>query len=239
MKLKVKSGFTIIELSISMAFVSVLLVSITMFVMSLTKIYTKGITIKAVNSNARFVIDDMRPTVTASPRLDGGYFPANAGRFCSGSYSYIWNSAQNILAARPTPSSSINYNLLPNRYDTDDDFIKLVKVLDPHQIYCVPNASGVFPRVPRDGAIVLIPTDDEADLALYDFQVLGSSSPVRTVYAASFVLGTLRGTTTTSLSGAISTTNQCNAPAADQAGDFDYCSINKFNFVMMATGTGR
>ena len=218
--MKSKRAFTIIELTIAMAFISVLLISITVLVIRITNLYTKGSTIKAVNSTARFLIDDLQRTVAASPTpssIRNAYRP-DRNRFCTGTYSYIWNTPRGTLNSFSSPD---------NREE-----LKLVKIEDSTRAYCNARADNTIPLA---GAIVLLSPRDESSLILYDFAIFANDARSintktrQTFYAASFVLGTRAN------NGLISPTINC-IPPADSNNDFSYCSINKFNFAMISTG---
>jgi len=103
---KMKEGFTIIELMLAMTFVSILMVLVAILVINMTDIFTKGVTIRDLNSTGRLVMDDIVRAIAASPPLNTGcpnvgvcnpsnkrFFleTTNGGRFCTGVYSYIWN----------------------------------------------------------------------------------------------------------------------------------------------------
>lgn len=64
---KNKKGFTIIELMLAMAFLGVMLVCIAVLVVHITNIYQKGLSIRAVNSVGRGLIDEFSRAVSASP----------------------------------------------------------------------------------------------------------------------------------------------------------------------------
>lgn len=117
-----KSGFTMVELSITMAFIAVLLISIAIVTTNIVTIYQKGLTIKAVNSVGRGLIDELTTAINTAPSVDTTslcnslapenteacikdhafkyIFQSNAnadgeqyyGIFCTGYYSYIWNT---------------------------------------------------------------------------------------------------------------------------------------------------
>lgn len=117
-----KSGFTMVELSITMAFIAVLLISIAIVTTNIVTIYQKGLTIKAVNSVGRGLIDELTSSINTAPSVDTTslchslapnnieacikdhafkyIFQSNAnadgeqyyGIFCTGYYSYIWNT---------------------------------------------------------------------------------------------------------------------------------------------------
>ena len=62
-----QNGFTIAELSIAMAFIAVLLVTIAFLIMHLTSLYQKGLSLKAVNTAGQNITDHIARALTASP----------------------------------------------------------------------------------------------------------------------------------------------------------------------------
>lgn len=124
---KVKSGFTIIEVSLTMAVIGALLITIAIIISNVMTIYQKGLTVKAVNNVGRNLIDELTSAINSAPSVDttslcGSYATENvdacknnnafkfvyqsrnqedrenntliqnAGVFCTGNYSYIWNT---------------------------------------------------------------------------------------------------------------------------------------------------
>lgn len=63
---KSKKGFTLIELMLAVAFLGTLLLSVAMLAMRLVNMYTKGATMRAVNSVGSAIVDDVRSHVTSS-----------------------------------------------------------------------------------------------------------------------------------------------------------------------------
>lgn len=63
----VKKGFTIIELTLSMAFVGVLLVTIAMITINIISIYQKGLSIRAVNDTGRELVDEFSRAIATVP----------------------------------------------------------------------------------------------------------------------------------------------------------------------------
>lgn len=61
-----KNGFTLIELMLAVAFLGTLLLSVAMLAMRLIDMYTKGSTMRAVNSIGGAIVDDMRTSITSS-----------------------------------------------------------------------------------------------------------------------------------------------------------------------------
>ena len=65
-KKNTKKGFTLIELMLAVAFLGTLLLSVAMLAMRLVDMYTKGATMRAVNSVGGAIVDDVRTHVTSS-----------------------------------------------------------------------------------------------------------------------------------------------------------------------------
>lgn len=124
-----KKAFTIIELMLAMAFLGTMLVGIASLTMRITNIYQKGLALRSINSIGREIISDITRTVNASkvnidinPEIPtshqveqshidearADYFIATAeddgrqlgGVFCTGDYSYVWNTADNLRKVR-------------------------------------------------------------------------------------------------------------------------------------------
>lgn len=60
-------GFTIVELSLSLSFLSVLLITLAFLIIHITAIYQKGLVIRSVNANGRELIDDFTRSLNAAP----------------------------------------------------------------------------------------------------------------------------------------------------------------------------
>ena len=67
MKASPKKGFTLVELAISLTVISILLLVIAQFISGIVESYTKGLTVKAINSTARDLIEDLTTTITSAP----------------------------------------------------------------------------------------------------------------------------------------------------------------------------
>ncbi len=74
-----RNGFTLIELSLAIAFISILLITITVITNEIIQIYRKGYSLKAVNQVGRDLIDEFQTSVIQSP-------PASISTFCSEKY---------------------------------------------------------------------------------------------------------------------------------------------------------
>ena len=224
-----KQGFTIIELMLAMSFLSLLMLAIAMTTIQIGHIYAKGITLREVNQAGRTVIDDLRRTVGSSgpfdTRLASTYKPDvnGSGRLCLGSYSYVWNAGKVIAS---NDSGLYKYS--------DGTVIHLAKVNDPDRRMCT---GSVNPS--RTQSVELL-TSGDRDLVLHEIKITPGARDVsfgegQQLYAVSFTIGTNTGDETA----AISTVSSCKAPNdATTQGKQDYCSVNKFDIVVRAGGTG-
>ncbi len=65
-----KAGFTLVELTLTLAFISVLLITIAIITSNIMTIYQKGTTIKAVDSVGRGLIDELISGINSAPSVD-------------------------------------------------------------------------------------------------------------------------------------------------------------------------
>ena len=267
-----KKGFTIIELMLAMAFLGTMLIGIAALMMRITSIYQKGLSIRAINTNGREIISDFTRTITTSPthlKVNPSYqgneiktadvmaalaqyhlsvedsTQQYGGIFCTGSFSYVWNTATTIRASR----DGNNDHALKIRLSNGKDYIpKLVRFADTDRFACASNNSsgqyvpasmtiGVGKSMTMDNITELI-SDDEMDLALYSLRILPAVQNETTkqiFFSGSFILATIRGGVNIESNG-----DFCSGDK--QEGDeftlnnFDYCAVNKFNFSARATG---
>lgn len=171
-----KSGFTIIELTLSMAFVGVLLITIAIIITNITAIYQKGLALKAVNSVGRSLTDEFTRAVSQGQAfvpsrfcdlldssVKGACEGENAkhfvyqevtgqvtdpvtgnstdqqlgGIFCTGDYSYIWNTKQGLAQYPDNGVISLEYFDEVTKTDiTYADPIHLIRVDDSKSRVC-------------------------------------------------------------------------------------------------------
>jgi len=256
--MKTRKGFTIIELLLAMSFIAVLMVTIAFLVIRITAIYQKGLSTRSVNQVGRNLIDEFNRAVADSP-VDGTldsrdrYFVSipNAGTqlqgaFCTGRYSFVWNTGTAIKEGRR----------IQFRNNNGTFSFRLLRLNDAGRTICTRvNAAGgpnldfrsttptEFNSIIPQEMLTLSGADDapttdsasESDLALYDLRVFPPTINRLTGHAffsATFILGTLRGIDITT-SG-----DYCRNISRGLDTDFAYCSINKFNFAMTTMDTG-
>lgn len=257
-----KKGFTIIEFSISLIFISIILVAVCFLTIQISQIYQKGLVIRAINSAGREIMDEMTQTVSSSqivaginPTLGSGldnitdrdilearkkYFLYNqkgddssqqtSGIFCTGSYDYVWNTADTVK------NNDKNNAVLIN-----NQIYKFARIPDTSRKFCATDIStGKIKSIsiPAGNVINLI-NSDENDLALYDLTVypaMQSESTLHTLYSISFIIATTRGGININANG-----DYCRSVDDPKSGeysnqDFNYCAVNRFDFVIRQTG---
>lgn len=223
-----RSGFTLVELAMAMAFVSMLLILITMTVIQISNIYNRGITVKEVNQVGRSLIDDIKRTISQSAGfslIDGekGYVELKdasmnvvGGRLCTRTYSYIWNFAKVIAGGTPI-----------NKYDGSTKVISFVKVSDNNASMCTSDpVSGNYPLILPSSASELLNAGDRR-LALHNFNISlveKDNTTSQQLYRIEFMIGTNNQEEIVS--------DQCKA--SGNSSDSSYCALNKFTLTVRA-----
>ena len=165
------------------------------------------------------------------------------GVFCTGEYSYIWNTAPSIEAVRADSDRKQNMLLINNQYykfaripDNDRSVGKTTATLGGagYQL-----ANRNFTANAED--VVSLISDNDSDLALYDFVVLPATQNNKTgqiFYSGSFILATMRGGVNVMTNGDFCTGTETMYGTDVEATsfEFNYCAVNKFNFAVRATG---
>ena len=130
-----RKAFTIVEFLLAMSFIGTMLVGIAALTIRITNIYQKGLSVRSINSTGREIVADLIRTINASrvnvdinPALNSkneatikainavraDYFVETkndtkqlGGAFCTGTYSYVWNTAENFRTYRTKFASGI------------------------------------------------------------------------------------------------------------------------------------
>ncbi len=281
-----KRGFTMVELSFSIVFVSGLLLLLTFIIIQVTSIYQKTMSVKAINDTGRELIDQFSRSISASvlvstnsrcASVDEGYREAcvndnafhfiyhqyeadtfkvsgrdldepvpTSGAFCTGLYSYIWNTGYVLNkgnAGADVYRATIKYEVDDTDIERND--FRLLRVYDPIGKICRNNVNGSTYsfRTEANNIVYELPAGEEptelldsaeADLALYDLRIFHPARHIysgQAYYSGTFVLGTMQGEIDIYANG-----DYCKAPPSNDLGEFTYCAINKFNFASQATG---
>lgn len=221
-----QNGFTLVELMLAMAFLSMLLLAIAVTVLQISSIYTKGASLREVNQTGRLAIDDIRRTFAQSQPIsineESGtrWSTGDSGSICLGSYSYVWNTPQGLGGGTAKPV----------RFAGDGGTVYLVRVADPGRDMC---KSGDGKTVSRSQAKELLNTGDRP-LVVHKFDVRensmsGGSIPGQKMYTVSLRVGTMTGDEVLTGVGA------CKPPSQTSGWD-DYCSVNTFDIIVRAGG---
>ena len=287
-----KKGFTLIELSLSITFITVLSLAVALIITNSISAYHRGLVLNQINTIGMELVDDMRAAVqnamVVSPEKSCGTWFAegsddaddcknNSGQslvaarkmtdvtigeknenevpavgvFCTGSYSYIWNSGYYY-----NEDAKVNENMKKATFkyknvngDALLEKIRLLKVKDEDRAVCVAfgktsdrneiDISGnEYNMVVTEDPIELL--SENSNLALYD--LFAPTPAINAVgnnifYSVSFVLGTLQGGANVAAQASYCATPEGIDNASIE--NFDYCSINKFNFAAQAIGGGE
>lgn len=149
------------------------------------------------------------------------------GVFCTGKYSYFWNSGYAIKGGYAR-----SLNVGPNNP-------RLLRIDDPDHELCVNyiNSSGsnLSTSYPQKEVVDLLENNQDLQVALYDFTIFPPSQDrtiSRIFYSGTFVLGTLTGDININANNDYCKSNNILSLASDSS----YCAINKFNFAAQALG---
>lgn len=277
-----------VELSLSLAFISILSLMVVVVIMNSVSAYRKSLTLNQLNTVGTSIIDDMRASVQASSgvglrsicdrvkdskrsncdndhglgfvsvtgkrKVTGGKLNEDLssvfGAFCTGSYSYIWNSGYFFSIGDYTvdgTKATLTYKKAEGEEQTVTDF-RLLKVRDESRAVCanaVQAGNGYQTKnINNEFNITQSPLQDDPEelleessgLALYNLTTdfaLQSGVGRNVYYYSTFVLGTITGGANIASFG-----DSCVSPEGENSAmeNFDYCAINKFNFAAMANG---
>lgn len=283
-----RKGFTLIELSLSLVFISILSLSVVLIINNTVASYRRGLMLNRVNTSGVDLVDEFREAVksASSGSLRSEcvkYFGANGvsncqndngqrlveyvkkstmdyngervediplfGAFCTGTYSYIWNSGYYDLASNFGAQPAVfKYKDSNSNTENSMEGFRLLKVRDSSRAVCVSRLSENYSS-DRDGSsefnlgdmrlssnatlIDILKNENRNNLALYDLNVARPAEDLTTgnaFYSVSFVLGTAESGMNIKAKG-----KSCSSESAG-AGSFDYCAINKFNFAVQVNG---
>ncbi len=224
-------GFTLIELMLSMAFISVLLVSIAMLTISISQLYNRGMTLREVNQSGSAISTDIQRTIMSSStraiNKDKNLVIApGGGRVCFGNYSYAWNNASTIYGESGDGSVKEAYSMF-NHYDTTSsrsgEVIKLVKVQGDSICQYGPSGEPEDSPIPV-GAVELL-GDSKSTLAIHE---MGFSGIDEETTAGLFTVYFKLGTDSSAIDSA-----GCKLPG-DSGANADFCAINEFKFTVQS-----
>lgn len=223
------NGFTIVELMLAMMFVSVLLIAIALTIIQISNIYNKGLTMKAVDEAGRDISTDMRLTIGQSQPFNaatsyrvqsspGGN--KDGGRFCTGTYSYVWNFGKTL-------STQIN------KYDSSSDMIRLVKVRDGGGQYCLNPARKI---IVSDATELL--SEGDRDLAVQSFSLESLAEDPASGQALYRIVMEIGTNERDALEENLTTLDTTCKPPSDVATLSNFCAVNRFDFTAQAGNRG-
>ena len=325
-----RKGFTLIELSLSIAFIGILSITVALIINNAIMSYRRGLTLSQVNTAGMDLIDDMRASIQNSPTksvkdqcstvqnsstevqaspnnnesetdqndvnpsedqnnylqddsasdcdstnglgfvsikssgkvADGIENVPLYGAFCTGTYSYLWNSG--YFFSDKYENGSNKTSLLSLKIgDKSYNNFKLLKIHDINRAVCVAAVGGYENKydlnnlnnnniiIVPEGSISFSPNDKPYDLldgeytdsddenknttglAIYD---LDSTAPAGNdlIHSLFYSVSFILGTPRGGIN--IDATGDFCKPPKDYDNNFDYCAINKFNFAAQATG---
>ena len=236
---KTANGFTLVELTIAIAFLSILLIAILTLTLTAGKLYVKGDTNKTVNQAARDFSDVVRRDFLATGTglisdvitLDAGSAgnPLESGRICLGAVTYLWNTA-GLLNDTSAAANSVRVTM-----GSGSDPIRFVRIVRPQQPYCSKDGSGNYPmNISSTESATELFDGNGRDYALYSMQITPvAESGDKGMYRILYTLGTNEADTTEKgADGYV----QCK-PNSSVAANFDYCSVNDFDMMVRIGGT--
>jgi len=240
---RVKSGFTIIELTLAMTFISVLLLAIAMTIVQLAEVYNRGLTIGELNQSARTISADISKDISVAPAFSltsgAGHYVTQSwgGSLCLGQYSYVWNFGSAVSAYKSGGNQTVN--LMLNSDGTKSAF-NLVRVVDSTGSMCLNNSAKT---VPVGGTELLSVTDH--DLAVHEFCVVSNAAASDTLtgqqlFTVAYAIGTNDGAALTAAStqacsgGNVSDGLTACKPPGQTGADLQYCDVQEFTLVARA-----
>lgn len=308
---KVKNGFTIVELSLAIAFIAMLSIIVALMINNSISAYHRGITLNQLNTTGMDVVEDMRKAIQESPasvaknecsdlygtgsgalgtcesnegqsfvtmtrtakvtkrndsKTNLGEATPVAGVFCTGKYSYIWNSGyfndQNEYKAE-AEQLKFKYKMSGSKTVASKENFKLLKIEDDTRAVCKAAAGGLTGAYSSSNianstidigcdsaknaeasteicnALEVEPEDileGSSNLTLYGLTV-GTPAVGGNSKSMFYSVSLVLGTVQGGINVKTSG-NYCATPegAESDIENFDYCAINKFNFAARTTG---
>ncbi len=230
---RLKSGFTIVETMISMAFISMLMLGIAFVSLQVIRIYRKGNAIKDVNQIGRIISSDFQVTLGSSIGFNNqdlvNYPKTNPifGVLCTGEYSYMWNYGAALVAKNNQPDDRILYF---DGYNINNlaGQVRLVKIKDVDKSKCRLAREGKLNHNIDPKTVIDLIKASDSNMALQDIKVLkAAASPDsgESIIVVNFVLGTFFE------KDIISADSSCRSPSEIYSAN-DYCAINKFELTI-------
>jgi prepilin-type N-terminal cleavage/methylation domain-containing protein len=229
-----QQGFTLVELMLSMTFISVLLLTIAVTVIQIGNIYNKGLTMRSVDQVGRVITSDIRRVISQSQpfTIENNYSvqrhpesqigEPDGGRLCTGTYTYIWNYGKSL-------ESPINI------YESGEEVIRFVRVRDTGGEYC----ANPEKRVVFTDATELLSTGDQ-NLAVQSFAITELATDAaagQALYRVVMEIGTNNQDALDQVVSLNTIDTSCRPPTDSQA-QAEFCAVNQFEFTAQAGSKG-
>lgn len=231
-------GFTLIELMLAMAFVSILLLAIAMTAIQAGRLYNRGLVLSSINQMGRSISDTIRrdflqsaynPGYQAITVSEGDF---SSGRFCTGKYSYLWNSPE-VLDRAAEARTSTNGAIVRL---SDNSLVNFIRVVDNTGSLCQTAVDGSYPmQIAADSGVTTLlrgqSNDSDVVLSIHSLSIkpLTNEQTREGLYQISFTIGT-------SALSEINTTDQTCRPPSDDEQNVDFCAINNFDMIVRTNG---
>lgn len=225
MHAKRKPGFTLVELTLVIVFMSVLMLAILYLSLYIGKIYAKGATNRTANQITRDIAATVRrdfqsanPAQIVAPAPTGNG-DAKTGRICLGSVTYVWNTAPLINS---NPSGGVQLSGKP---------VTFRRVVDLAADLCKGYPMAIDAALPAVQSSELL-GEDGRSFAVYSLEFTPLTQDHK-LYHMKITIGTNDpDTTQKNVSG---TDFQCKPPS-DNSANFNYCSVNDIDMILRIGG---
>lgn len=228
------NGFTLVELNIAIVFVALLLLAVATTIMSVTRTYQYGVSLKTINQLGREVSDQIRRDALMASSSQVQYVPPNPidltdtegiGRLCFGSVSYVFNSATLLNTTDPSPTMVTEVNT--------SEPIRLARINDFGKAWCKDTTKVQLDNTSTTEEFTELLLNDKIPLAVHNltFKPLIATEDdaafTEKIIQITFDIGTNEVETT---DGA-----QCKPPT-DPDQNFNNCAVRQFVIVARTTG---
>ena len=233
-----QTGFTLVELSLAMAFIAMLLLGIAGLTIQISSIYNKGLTMRAVNESGQLIASVIQRTLSVSQPSQVSFVndistTRGGGRLCASNVVYAWNYAGSLTTGLNNYNRYISggagREVRMIRFIGDDTYCKFIPMTSQYKL--LPNPSTV-------STTELLKSGDNT-LALHSFTIAQDGSgnygeavkddDAQRLYQVSFLIGN-------SSQGKFINDSGCAAP--ESRVDDEYCAVNQFNFIARAGNKG-
>ncbi len=233
-----QSGFTLIELSLSMAFIAMLLLGIAFLTIQISSIYNKGLTMRAVNESGQLIASDIQRTLSVSQPSQVAFVndtsnTRGGGRLCASNVVYAWNYAGSLTMGLNNynrySSGGAGREVRMIRFIGDDTYCKVIPMTSTYKL--LPNPATV--------SITELLKSGDNTLALHKFTIAQDGGGLygqavegdeaQRLYQVAFLIGN-------GDQGRFINDSGCAAPVSRV--DDEYCAVNQFNFIARAGNKG-